>query len=116
MSSEIYRTCSASQASILTAAAGKSVRIGSLVIHILAPTGCYPIDKSSPKRYVARVEVLGTAPVEMTTLDWQTSNVIAEVFGMYLDDPALNGHQRLAAPKLAFRQSKAKTPMARIPA
>src|SRR5262245_62533937 len=95
MSSEIYRTCSAAQASVLTALAGKSVQIGSLVLHIHTPTGHHPIDMSSPNRYVARIEVLRTAPVDMATLDWQTSNVIAEVFGMYLDDPALNGHQRL---------------------
>jgi hypothetical protein len=81
----IFRTCSARQASVLWAAAGKCTRVGSSRVRIYPPSGPEPTDPDSSRRYVARIEVLDAAPVHAGVRPGPEADVVADLFGPYLD-------------------------------
>src|SRR6476659_9294778 len=88
MDREYVRTCSADQAAILAAAAGRTARIGPFLVRIDTPTGHLPIDPVSTRRYVARIELLASEQVANGTAGRNAVDVVTTLFGMYLDDSA----------------------------
>jgi hypothetical protein len=79
------RTCSAGQASVLSAAAGRCARIRSAQVRIHDPAGRHPIDPLSNARYLARIEVLDAEPSSGETSEAQVEVVVSDLFGRYLD-------------------------------
>jgi hypothetical protein len=79
------RTCSADQASVLSAAAGRCTRIRSSRVRICPPDGRLPIDPSSDARYLARIEILDQEPATNGAAGGQVADVVTDLFGPYLD-------------------------------
>jgi hypothetical protein len=79
------RTCSADQASILSAAVGRCTRVRSARVRICPPDGRFPIDPDSDLRYLARIEVLDADPVANGAAPEPVSEVISDLFGQYLE-------------------------------
>jgi hypothetical protein len=79
------RTCSADQAAVLSAAAGRFARVHSSRVRICPPDGGSSIDPDSNQRYLARIELVeddtrlnGAAPD-------QVSKIVSDLFGPYLE-------------------------------
>ncbi|MBO0698259.1 MAG: hypothetical protein J2P46_07695 [Zavarzinella sp.] len=80
------RTCSANQAAVLWAAAGRCTRVRGSRVRIHMPAGPRPIEPDSSRRYVAQVEVLGNGPALAGVVCGPEAEVVADLFGPYLDD------------------------------
>ena len=79
------RTCSAGQASVLSAAAGRWTRVRTRQVRIHRPDGREPIDPNSSTRYVARIEVVDGEPSSAAPAAGPAAEVVSELFGPYLD-------------------------------
>ena len=79
------RTCSSDQAFVLARADGKSTRVRTSRVRIHRPTGRLPIDPNSQARYIATVEVLDVKSPPGGTAEGEAAQVVAELFGPYLD-------------------------------
>ena len=88
MDREYIRTCSADQAAVLAAAAGRTARIGTSLVRINLPTGRQPIDSASTTRYIARIELLDGQSGQTGTANRAAAEVVNTLFGMYLGDSA----------------------------
>ncbi|HKB05632.1 MAG TPA: hypothetical protein VKD90_25640 [Gemmataceae bacterium] len=84
----IVRTCSARQASILRAAAGRCTRVRGSRVRIYQPSGPEPTDPDSSRRYVARIEVLDAGPGSAPVAPGPEAEVVDDLFGVYLHWPA----------------------------
>jgi hypothetical protein len=84
----IVRTCSARQASILRAAAGRCTRVRGSRVRIYQPSGPEPADRDSSRRYVARIEVLDAGPGPAAVAPGPEAEVVDDLFGIYLTGPA----------------------------
>lgn len=82
------RTCSAGQASVLSAAAGRWTRVRARQVRIHPPDGREPIDPNSSARYLARIEVVDGEPSPAAPAAGPVADVVSELFGPYLDQEA----------------------------
>jgi hypothetical protein len=84
----IVRTCSARQALILRAAAGRCTRVGGSRVRIYQPSGPEPTDPDSSRRYVATIEVLDAGSGPALVAPGPEAEVVDDLFGPYLNAPA----------------------------
>ena len=84
----IVRTCSARQASILRAAAGRCTRVRGSRVRIYQPSGPEPTDRDGSRRYVARIEVLDAGAAPASVAVGPEAEVVDDLFGPYLNGPA----------------------------
>jgi hypothetical protein len=84
----IVRTCSARQASILRAAAGRCTRVRGSRVRIYPPSGPDPTSSDSSRRYVAQIEVLDAGPGLAPVAPGPEAEVVDDLFGAYLNGPA----------------------------
>ena len=85
MNRVFVRTCTAGQASVLSAAAGRCTRVRSARVRICPPDGRLPIDPSSDARYLARIEVVEDDPPANGAAPERVTQVVSDLFGPYLD-------------------------------
>jgi hypothetical protein len=81
----IARTCSAGQAAVLSAAAGRFTLVRTSQVRIHPPAGRVPIDPASTDRYLARIELLDGDPGPERPAGGPEAEVVSDLFGLYLD-------------------------------
>jgi hypothetical protein len=81
---DLIRTCSAAEAAILAAAAGRCARVGSACVCVHPPAGAAPIDPDSSHRYLARVELVGNGIDREPAASPDVDRVLSDLFGPYL--------------------------------